>query len=46
MMEARCSRDRKYSVVSIERDTTAEHILSTIDILLKNTKKPGGKNSS
>ena len=43
MMEARYSRDKKYSVVSIERDTTAEHILSTIDTLLKNTKKPGGK---
>ena len=46
MMEARFSRDRRCSVVSMERDTTAEHILSTIDTLLKNTKKPGGKNSN
>ena len=43
MIEARFSRDRRCSVVSMERDTTAEHIQSTIDTLLKNTKKPGGK---
>ena len=43
MMEARYSKEKRFSVVSIERDTTAEHILSTIDTLLKNTKKPGGK---
>ena len=43
MMEARFSRDRDYSVISIERNTTADNILSKIDTLLKNTKKPGGK---
>ena len=43
MMEARYSKEKRFSVVSIERDTTAKHILSTIDTLLKNTKKPGGK---
>ena len=46
IIEARCSRDGRFSVASIERDTTAEHILSRIDTLLKNTKKKGGKNSS
>ena len=46
MMEARYSKEKRFSVVSIERNTTAEHILSKIDTLLKNTKKPGGKNSN
>ena len=41
-MEARYSRDKRCSVISIERDITAEHILSTIDTLLKNAKKQGG----